>query len=651
MSARRCGRWMMAFFLWGLASLSHAFVPTDLTPGTFRMANEAGLEAVLHQLQPGWSVEDSGLGKSFSPGGSEKRPWETNWGQYLKTDFSARFSPSVTGRAFFEAQGNYADRYWRPLNINHYEDRQDNHVFLRQAEARLDRPHWFVHGFSGVGHGDWKGRGDFFGLYPESFPDNSYMGSSGYFGVYPSRWQQDTFLNISHRNVPRGLEAGANLLGTDASLAYGKELAWGYGTSGYGRWRVPIGFTKLTFVYKDEGIPFQVYDDFSKRRQAGALAWAVPFEAGHRLEIGVLYQPYLAGKNYTVDRKVSAGSGLLGSSHSLSQKTALKEDGLGGRVRMELRPVLFDKLWTTSVDLTHLGILAGNRQQADASLGATLSPEVSFDLQYTYRRPVEGPIPLLYEGTPQNMGAIAANPRGPESPFVVDGSNREAVFLTATVWIDPTPGSRMFLYDPHEIEGWNVNPEETSPLTAVLQGRMRDYRTATDRQNYYDENGDVVWEPAGHTGAWPTAKPLYECRVMGFGKLDVGRWVLGLAGGQAPAASGLAYSHDPSRSKPITEYYSLEGRLERWPVALWGHYGTGLWGPEMNIHPFWGYVFDRLWGIGVSYSITVNTTWDVSYLAAREDDGMFVAPDLGSYEEIRTMLSHRFGFDFKFQEE
>jgi hypothetical protein len=126
--------------------------------------------------------------------------------------------------------------------------------------------------------------------------------------------------------------------------------------------------------------------------------------------------------------------------------------------------------------------------------------------------------------------------------------------------------------------------------------------------------------------------------------------MLGFAGGQSPATSGLAYSNDTTANKPISDYFSVEGRLELEPVAIWSHYGTGVWGPEVNLHPFFGLSIDRLWGVGVSYNITTNTTWDIGYLGVRQDDNLFVAPTLGSYDEIRTVFSHRFGFQLQFQQ-
>jgi len=629
---------------------ARAAVPTDLGPGILRFANELGLESVVHKLAPGWTSQDSDTNKEYSHSGNKENAWETNWGQYFKTDIAARFNPDITARMFVEAQGNYADRYWRPININNYKDNKDSHVILREAEARIDRPTWFLHGFSGVAHTDWQEIGDMFGLYPDSFPENDWLGSSGFFGVYPSRFNQNTYLNMSHRNIPQGFEGGGHTDMFDASVAYGQELQWGYGKSGYGRLRAKLGPTKLTFTVKNEDVPYEILGR-DTRKEAYALAWAIPFEAGHKIETGLLYSPYLAGTPYLVEDEVSVGSGLLGTSHSITQKTSSKQDGLGERLLVEVRPVIGNKLWIGAVDLTNLGILAGNKQQIDLSVGTDLSSSFRFDTQYTYRRPLEGPLPFLYEGTSDNIGAVASSPRGPESPFHVDWTNREAVFWTTTFWFDPSPGSQMFKNDPRRLEGWNVNKEEPSPFTMSVQYRMKDYRTTTDRQYYYNEKGEIVWEAPGSNGAWATRHPLSEGKILGTGRMDLWRWVLGFSGGQALAGSGTAYTLDTSQSKPISDYYAVEGRVERWPFAVWGHYGTGIWGPESNIHPFFGSVFDRLWGWGLSYSITVHTNLDVTYLSARSDATMYTAPDLGSYDEIRMVFSHRFGFELQFQEQ
>ncbi len=635
-----------------IAGWSGSLAAKDLyvEPGSLRLSHSLTLEGVMHRLQPGWRMLDDGLSKSYSVQGDDDRPWKTEWGQSLLTEVAARVTPNLFGRVLFEGQGEYADRFWRPININHDIDQKDRNFFFRQAEARIDKDNWYAHGFSGVGHAGWRDKGDFFGLYPESYPDDDYLGIPGYFGVYPENWKQDKYLNLSRRHVPEGVEAGANALGWDGAVAYGDELSWGFSKSIYGRLSAPLRSTKLTFVYKDEDVPYAAAGEDDDRNQAYELAWHVPSEAGHRFDAAVLYNPYRVGDPYLVAREADGGSGLLGSSVDISRKTTSDSDAFAERLRLERHDLWGSRVWIWAVDLTHADILAGNKDQIDLELGTDVTPSIKGNVQYTFRKPVEGPIPFLFEGTPDNVGAVAANPRGPESPFWVNWQNREAVFVVTTLSYDPTPGSTLFNYDPRTLANWNINPNEDAPFAVAVQHRMSDYRTTTDRQYYYTLSGDIVWEPAAHTGAWPSDGFLHEFRLMALGKVRAWKWTAGVAGGQSPALLGLAYSNDTSHHKPLTEYISLEARLELWPWAWWGHFGSGVWGPESSFHPHFGESFDRLWGLGTSYNIAANTTVDLNYLVARQDDSLFVAPDLGSYDEIRMLFSHRFGFLFQFQE-
>ncbi|MCG3206213.1 MAG: hypothetical protein KCHDKBKB_02946 [Elusimicrobia bacterium] len=622
---------------------------TYVEPGAFRLSHEIVLENIMHRVYPGWKATNNLLDKTYSKTGSSNPPWKSEWGQSLLTEAATRLSPDIFGRVLFELQGDYADRFWRPVNYEHHIDNHDRYSFIRQAEANIDKDEWFLHAFKGVGHGDWGAKGDFFGLYPGAIPNDDYLGRSGLYGIYPANFTQDMFLNISRRHAPRGFEGGFQMLGLDVAGAYGNELVYGYGEGGYGRVSAPLGSSKLTFVYKNEDVPYALPPQDDERMYAYALSWRAPLENGNLFEAGVKYQPFRLGEPYQVAREVDAGAGLLGSSTEISNKKTKKEDALAERIRYEHRATWFNREVLWSVDGTHAGVVAGNKDQVDLRVGSYLSPLLRGSVEYTYRRPLEGPIPFIFEGTPENLGAIASNPRGPSDPFTVDWNNREAVFLTTTFVFDPTPGTTLLTANPDTLEFWNVNQKENAAFTMALQYRMSDYRTTTDRLFYYDENGNIVFEPAGHSGAWATDHPLNEFRVMTIGQTQKWSWMLGFAGGESPALSSLAYSEDTSVNKPLTHYYSFEGRIDLWPFSFWGHYGSGVWGPE-SYQRFFGESFDELFGGGVSYKITVNTTVDISYLGARQNDNLFVAPDLGAYDEFRTLFSHRFGFIFQLDE-
>jgi hypothetical protein len=116
------------------------------------------------------------------------------------------------------------------------------------------------------------------------------------------------------------------------------------------------------------------------------------------------------------------------------------------------------------------------------------------------------------------------------------------------------------------------------------------------------------------------------------------------------AGSGVGYSTSTAGNKPVTDYFSFEWRLDKWPFGIWGNYGTGVWGAQENIDPFFGHAYDRIYGLGLTYNITRNTTWDINYIATRAYEDKFLASDLGSYDEIRTVFSHRFGYIFQFKD-
>lgn len=619
-----------------------------MEPGTLRISNELQFENILHATRPRWTVQDQGVNKVYSRSADENPPWKAEWGQRLYTDVAAQISESMRGRFLLEVQGEYADRFWRPINYEHRASRRSEHVFFREAEGKIEKENWYLSGFSGVEHADWRGHGDFFALYPESYPKQGYMGSSAYFGIHPRRYDQNHFFNVSDRQVPRGGELGGQWRNIRGAVAYGSELTWGYNDSFFGRVTLPFRESALTVVYQDKDAPYA--EDNDQRDRAVAGSWEFPFGVSNVLTLGTIFRPYRSGETYVTAESVGAGAGIQGSNWALGQSRAKDKDGLGYRARYQVEPEFWGRLWAYAIDLTYLDILAGNKEQIDLDAGTFVTSLVRFDTRFTYRRPVEGPVPFLYEGTPNNIGNVVSSPRGQESPFRVDWTNREAAFVLATFQINPSPYSSLFLYDPHQIARWNLKKQNEPHYSLSGQYRMSDYRTATDRQWYYNESGDIVYESPLSRGAFASDHPLHEFRIMGTAEWMSWSLFTGVAAGQAPATSGLAYSDITGVNKSLTEYFSLEMEISRWPFTIRGHYGSGIWGPEPHNDPFFGESFDRLWGFGGNVNITRNTTIDVDYLAARQDDEQFVAPDLGSYDEIRTVLSHRFGLELQFKE-
>ena len=651
---RACFSARILFFILSLLTVSLVLATEDATslePGSLRLSHTVSLEGVFHAPFHNENIISDGVDKSFQNDGQGNSAWKSEWGQSLLSEVETQLTRDISARALFNVQGEYADRFWRPINYDHYESNRGNHVYLKQAEGKIDKESWYLHGFSGVAHNGWADKGDLFEFYNGVYPDRDYLGSSGFFGIYPRDWQSNHYMNISKRRVPQGAELGAAWNNFDAAVAHGTELEWGSMHNTVGRVAGGVGDGRISFLVRDADIPYPLLNDpdDDKRIHGYQLTYVRPSEEGWDFNVGALYQPYRLDDSYLSAEKADNGSGLLGSSYSISTKTVGTSDALGAKMIVDGNINIREHAIKTRINIERTGAVAGNKEEAGIRLGADFGSTVQGFVNYIYRRPVEGPMPFLYEGTPDNILAVAANPRGPESPFTVDWVNREASFLITTINFDPTPGTSLYLYDPTSIALWNKNPDEDSRFAFSIQHRMSDYKTTTDRYYYIDRSGRYFWEPAAHSGAWASHHPLHEVRFLGQGRENAWKWTLGVAGGQSPAISGLAYSTSTASNKPITEYISVEAKIETGRFATWAHYGTGVWGPEENIDPFFGFTYDRIFGLGVRYNISRQTTWDINYLGTRQEDDLFRPGKLGSFDEIRTVLSHRFGFLLLFE--
>jgi len=326
----------LAVLFFSLASSSRsADAPLYLEPGNLRLSHTLSLEGVFHAPQDGTRVVNDGRNKEFVKDPNANNAWTSDWGTNLLTEVAARFNKEISGRVLFDAQGSYADRFWRPLNANHDLDQTNNILLLRQAEAKIDEEKWFLHGFSGVSHDGWGNKGDIFAFYPGIYPERDYLGSSGYFGVYPKNWNQDQYLNISGNRVPTGGELGGTMGATEASVAYGKELTWGFNNSAYGRVRQDLGTSQLNFFFKNEDVPYSFNPADNERKEAYSLTWTKPSEDALTIETGVIYQPFRLGQTYDVAREAEGGAGVQGSSWNLGTKTVDHEDAWGGKIKLD----------------------------------------------------------------------------------------------------------------------------------------------------------------------------------------------------------------------------------------------------------------------------------------------------------------------------
>ncbi len=269
-----------------------------------------------------------------------------------------------------------------------------------------------------------------------------------------------------------------------------------------------------------------------------------PFSDRVQGHAGLLYQPFRLDRPYQE----------VDSNNNISEETSKQADAFGGTARVEIRPPQW--LDQAGLGYTYLGPVAGDKQQVDLDANRTVMTDWNLSGAYSYRRPVIGPVPLIYEGTTADPGALLAEPRGPDDPFRVDWDNREAHILSLTIVYDPTPGTPFFKYQRNVLDDWNLNQEEDSPWTAALQYRMTYYPTNTDRLYYYDEEHNLIFDPTFHAGALATASPFSSATGLVRWKHDDWHITVDLSGGEALAGAAIAYSTSTNFYKPSTLYMS-----------------------------------------------------------------------------------------------
>ncbi|MCS7185239.1 MAG: hypothetical protein NZ870_04895, partial [bacterium] len=295
---------------------------------------------------------------------------------------------------------------------------------------------------------------------------------------------------------------------------------------------------------------------------------------------------------------------------------------------------------------TFAGAVSGNKNEMEFQTTKSFNKIYSFTLSYLYRKPVYGPLPLLYEGTLENRGPIIISPRGPESPFVVNWSNREASIFSLVFNFDPTPQSWFYRYQPNIVDDWNLNPNEDATFACALKYSCEYYPTTTDRLYFYDENGNIVWEDPYSSGCWATKRPLNSIKLLSrFNLLGFGL-VLSFSTGESLATGGVSYTTSEEKAKPITAYFSTGINLIKDKFSTKFVYTKNNWGPE-DWHRTFGQTIDTLYQFNVSYSLLNSFFLSLDYISVKEEDNKFIS-GLGAYDEIKLTTTLKFSKNFSF---
>ena len=618
------------FTPWWQNQVAHPIDDYDsskIPTGSVRLDGALDIEYTIHRALPGWTVSKSPSGinnvYTFTPGSTSQQDRTARSGQNAFFDFGFHPIDTIMGDIGIEAVGNYDERYWAPVNEEHRLFKDDKNVAVTRGELKYDDKTLMVRGFEAIPNYGWVSENDVFELLPTVMDVEKYRREAGTL-------------------TPRGGEMNYKSEYGNLDVMGGSEIRYGYGASVYAKYDAPaMGSWENSMVYRDEKVPFTLNPDEHRWTVSLNSSWSLSEKATSHM--GVLYQPFRKNEPYIDATEVGAGQGVDGTNFDLQQKETKTSDALGFTWRVEGHPDLF--VDTAGLGYTYLGPIAGDKQQIDLDAGRSLDKAWTLSGAYIYRQPIVGPQPLLFEGTPSNMGALISTPRGPDDPFWVEWNNRKAHIGSFTLVYNPTPETWFFKYQKNILDDYNLNPEVEAPFSAAVQYRVTYYPTNTDRMIFWDEDRNVIFDPITGSGALATAYPFSSATGVARWKIDQWHIIANLSGGQALAGNGVAYAPPNTSVKPSTTF--MQGGLSVdnsiWKV-FW-IYGQDVWGTE-DFEAQLGLTYHRVYQAGLSYIFLKDFEAGFRYVGTRmADDFISLAGgnNEGAFNEYRFFLTYHFG--------
>lgn len=621
------------FFLWTIGvvvmGMAQGYSQQSEEIGFLNISGKLQLDYYTHKLGKDWNLSKVGYrginyNYSYIPSTPTSPSWESSFGQTLFLDISYFPSEQFSGDVGVEVINDYADRLWLPVNFEHRLKLENKNFEIKRADLTYKGNLWSIRFFRGAGHYNWSYEGDLFDLFPEQY-------------------ETERYLRVSGRPVPEGYEAKLGGSFGDLNLIYGTEAVWDYRSGIYANYKFYLSNLESHIIYRDHIIP---YGDPDERMRAVEFSSKYSFEESP-LELGIIYQPFRLNRDYEFIQEVAPGSGLLGSKYLKKTDKTVSKDAFGAGAKFTLNPEsVFSSM---NFKYTYLGLVAGNKQEFSSQVFSKLTRSLVGSVEYMYRKPLIGPIPLVYEGTSLNTGPALFEPRGPDSPFWVSWENkatgwdnREASIISFVFTFDPTPSTWFYKYQPNIGEEWNLNPEEDASVSFQAKYTLAKYFTETDRLLYWDENGHMVWEPPRVTGVWPTKDYVGSFNLIS--KMILTKWkiLFDMGFGEALARNSFSYTTLTDKKKPITGYFTSGVSAGVNEYLIRARYSQDVLGPE-DWHKGFGETFDNLYQLGLNRDFGDYINAGIEYTGAREIDKKYFAPDLGDYDEIRLVLNLSFG--------
>ncbi len=613
----------------------------NMETGTIEIKGELIFEGVFHRLGENWvtTPDKLGLNKYFNymPSLKPDNKWEDTFGQTFLFNVGVKPVDWFFAELGLEFIGDYADRYWIPVNQEHRMELDNDRVDWNNARIGIIQDAWSLTYYKNYAHDGWVREGDMFDmLLKQDDPDN-YLRYSGHHT--PDYWQFKA----------RGFFG-------DLDVIYGEEVMQDYKQGIYVKYK-NIFNSNINFFYSDHIIPYGEDDERMRNFQLNT-----DFDIkGNTLQLGLFYRPFRLDWNYQYTDDVGSGNGVDGSRYIVKTDTTEQIDALGGSVKFTLPTI--PKIDLVTIGYEYRGLVAGNRQRADISIEKKLSKEWNAYGAYYYQRPLLEAMPLVYSGA--GAGPIAIQGRGPESPFwvwwrnpVSGFDNRETSAFSFVFTYDPTPSTWFYQFDANTPIEYNLNPEEDAPFSFAVKTDITRYYGTLDRQSYWEYDGSTVWEYAYAGG---TSAPdryigsLYFLSQIIKGKTKI---IYDFEVGEDLATLSYAYDKSEPFLTPMIGYFKTSLSVRNAPYFFKVGYNKNYWGPE-DWHRNFGSTYDELYLAHASRDIGQNFNVGIEYAGARKTNPVIIEGienkmtrnEMGYFDEVRVFFKVFFDMVLKFGKE
>lgn len=521
-------------------------------------------------------------------GGTLEQDFESNaptWtilqGQTLDLKFLAQPVSNVTGHFDLFFLGNTA------TDIFHYSylpTLANENVFfvLKEADATFTTPGLSLSAFRGLGHAGWHDTDD----------DLYYL--------FPEQWDVDKPFRISGVVIPTGMEVKTtdDLEGLD--IWAGQELNWGVSAEVLAKYKHNIGPT--TFGVIDKVLMESFYfispttgmavtnlyaptvpvtalmsPEYALKPQNSIEAfWKIPVVDAFTADAVVLYSPYNANLPYNYVTQVAPGKGTYGTNYQVYQGTTNDQgDALGYQLKLTTHSI--PGIDSLMVNGEYSGYIAGDLERVSGEITEVPAPFCLITADATVQKPLLGPNPLIYSGSP---GVPLVEPRSEFDPFRVtmdpiSGINNREMSKFSLSFVFNNGKGWFFRYNPNNFGLWNVNTDLDTDFSFGIIGTMFDYPTSTDLSSYVNAQGVVVWEGSGSLGEPPTDGYLPTGQAVAMWKTGDVHWIADLEGGYSTASLGQS-----SAIRSSTNFLNTSLTVRIHDTKLTAGYGRDVWGPE-----------------------------------------------------------------------